>query len=284
MTRVLALDIRLRSALAFAVAIVLALAGCGNRGTTSSAPTAVLTPLLKTASTSSVSASVKIVPADVANLSSTLAAPVKQVLVREGAEVHAGDPLMILDAPDLSYAVTAAQEALKSAQADESIQGQGRRKWNGTKFVWLSGPPQQRQLAHAKTLQAQASLDAAQAELAQATLTAPFDGTIASIDVSKGEVVHSGEVALVIANLKDLRAETTDLSEREIARVHTGQAVLISLKAFADPVPGTVATIAPMAGRSPDGDIIYKITIELQQQPAHLLWGMTGEVEISSSG
>jgi multidrug resistance efflux pump len=230
-----------------------------------------------------VSASVDVVPADVARLSFVVSAPVKEVLVSEGDEVHAGDRLVVLDTPDLSYALTAAQEALKSAEADEYIQGQGRRKWDGTKFVWLSGPPQQRQLAHAKTLQAQASLDAAQAELAQATLTAPFDGTVAAINVSRGEVVQSGEIALVLANLDHLRVETTDLSEREIARVQSGQPALVSLKAFVDPLPGIVTTIQPMAGRSPDGDIIYRVTIELQQLPVGLLWGMTGDVMIDTS-
>ncbi len=226
----------------------------------------------------------KIVPAQQADLAFLLSASVEDVSVAEGQAVHAGDALIVLDTPELSYAVTAAQEALKSAQADEFIQSQGRRKWDGFKYVWLSGPPEQRQLAQARTVQAQAQLAAAQAEMAQATLHAPFDGTIVSIDVSKGEVVQPGEAVLTMANLQDLRAETTDLSERDIARVQLGEHALVNLKAFATPLDGTVTAIMPMAGRSADGDIIYKVTVELQQQPPQLLWGMTGDLELDSSG
>jgi multidrug resistance efflux pump len=190
--------------------------------------------------------------------------------------------LIVLDAAEQTYAVTAAREALKSAEADESIQGQGRRKWDGTKFVWLSGPPEQRQLAHAHTLQAQAQLAVAQAELAQATISAPMDGTVVSIRVEQGELVQSGQVVLVIANLNHLRVETTDLSERDIAHVQLHQHAKVQLKAFPDPLDGQVTAVMPLAGRSADGDTVYKVTIDLDAQPADLLWGMTGDVEIDT--
>jgi multidrug resistance efflux pump len=111
-----------------------------------------------------------------------------------------------------------------------------------------------------------------------------MDGTLVSINVSHGELVQTGEVVLVIANLNHLRAETTDLSEREIARVHIGQRAAMQLKAFSDPLNGMVTAVMPKSGRSPDGDIVYKVTIELQGPPAQLLWGMTGDVEIDTAG
>lgn len=279
-----AFDRHFEFALGLAVALALALAACGNPDSLPTAvpPTPVTTQTA--ASPGNVTASVKIVPADVAELAFLISGPVKEVMVKEGQTVLFGDPLIILDAPELTYASTAAQQAVKSAQDDESIQGQGRRKWDGTKFVWLSGPPEQRQLAHARTLQAQAELDAAQAELAQATLSAPMDGTVVSINVSHGELVQSGEVVLVIANLNHLRAETTDLSEREIAGVQLGQHAAVQLKAFSDPLNGMVTAVMPISGRSPDGDIVYQVTIELEGQPAQLLWGMTGDVEIDTAG
>ena len=277
-------DCRLPSALGLAIALAMAVSGCGNPESllTASPPTAVATQ--SASSRANVTASVEIVPADVAELSFVVSGPVKQVIASEGQAVRLGDPLIALDAPELSYASTAAQEAVKSAEADESIQGQGRRKWDGTKFVWLSGPPEQRQLTHAHALQAQAQLDVAEAELAQATLTSPMDGTVVSINASQGELVQPGEVVLVIANLNHLRAETTDLSEREIARVQRGQHATMQLKAFSTPLNGMVTAVMPISGRSPDGDIVYKVTIELQEQPAQLLWGMTGDVEINTAG
>jgi HlyD family secretion protein len=111
-----------------------------------------------------------------------------------------------------------------------------------------------------------------------------MDGTVVSIKVSQGELVQSGEVVLVIANLNRLRAETTDLSERDIARVKLGQHATVRLKAFSNSLNGMVAAVMPVSGRSPDGDIIYKVTIELEGQPTQLLWGMTGDVEIDTAG
>ena len=54
----------------------------------------------------------------------------------------------------------------------------------------------------------------------------------------------------------------------------------MTLDAFAVPLVGSVTAIDPMAGRSADGDVIYKVTIELASQPQQLLWGMTGNAEI----
>ena len=111
-----------------------------------------------------------------------------------------------------------------------------------------------------------------------------MDGTVVSVNVGHGELVQSGEVVLVVANLNHLRVETTDLSERDIARVRLRQHASVQLKAFADPLDGKVAAVMPLSGRSADGDIVYKVTIELDAQPADLLWGMTGDVEIDTAG
>jgi hypothetical protein len=83
--------------------------------------------------------------------------------------------------------------------------------------------------------------------------------------------------------ISPLQAETTDLSEREIARVKVGQHASLRLKAFSSPISGMVTGITPMAGRSPDGDVVFKVTIELQGPPTQLLWGMTGDVDIDTS-
>ena len=53
------------------------------------------------------------------------------------------------------------------------------------------------------------------------------------------------------------------------------------LKAFDEPLTGRVVALSPMAVEH-EGDMVFKVTIELDQQPDGLLWGMTGEVEIAS--
>ena len=259
------------------------LAGCGATPTLPVAPTSAAATTTSPNGGNRVSASATVVPADVADLAFLISAPVGRVMVSEGQAVHQGATLLTLDAPDLAYGVKAAQDALTSAQANEYIQSQGRRKWDGKKYVWVAGPPEQRELYHAQTLQAEAGLAVAASELAQSALKAPYDGTVVSISVSQGEVVSPGQTVMVLANLKHLQLQTTDLSERDIARVRPGQAVSIDMKAFAESFHGTVSKIDPMAGRSPDGDIVYAVTIELIQQATGLRWGMTGDVNIDTS-
>jgi multidrug resistance efflux pump len=227
---------------------------------------------------------VQVVPAEYAEMSFLLSAPVREIAVTEGETVKAGQTLISLNVPDLEYAVKAAEAALKSALADEYIQSQGRRKWDGFKFVWMSGPPEQRQVAHAKVVEAQANLDAASAERDQARLIAPFDGSVVAIRTNLGEVVRPGQAVLVIGDLGHLQVETTDLSEREISRVRLGDSAQIRLKALADTLMGKVTAIEPKGGMSPDGDVIYRVTLVLDQQPSQVMWGMTGEVEIEASG
>jgi len=258
-------------------------AGCTGAQTLSAVPTPAPAATTAPISSSQISASATVVPADVSNLAFLISAPVGQVMVSEGQAVRHGDTLITLDAPDLSYGVKAAQDALTSAQANEYIQNQGRRKWDGKKYVWVAGPPEQRRLYHAKTLQAEAGLEVAESQLAQGALRAPFDGTAVSIGVSQGEVVNPGQVVLVLANLQHLQLQTTDLSEREVGAVQLGQPVSIDMKAFPASLRGTVSKIDPVAGRSPEGDIVYAVTIELEHQPAGLLWGMTGDVNIETS-
>ncbi len=262
------------------IGLLLVLLGCSTA--TPAVPTLSLAPTGSPSVQGTVTASVKVVPAQEADLAFVIPGTVKDVDVAEGQQVQAGQTLLTLDAPDLSYGVVAAQAALKSAQENAFIQSQGRKKWNGFKMVWVSGPPEQLLEFNAIVDQAQAALVVAQAQLAQATLTAPFAGTVTSISVSPGEMVQAQEVVLTMGGLDHLRIETTDLSERLIAGVHLGDTASIRLKAFAAPLSGHVTAIEPLAGKSSDGDTVFKVTIELDQQPVGLMWGMTGDVDIQT--
>lgn len=257
------------------ILLTLVAAGCGSA-------TPVATP--RPAPTASVpagivSASVSVEPVTVSHLAFLLAAPVKEVQVRAGDQVKAGQTLVVLDTPGLQYAVTGAQAEVKSAQANAYLQRMARKTWNGQRFVSLSSPPEVKKVADARVAQAQAALDVAQVNLSQGTLVAPFDGTVVSIDVVPGEMAAPDKPVLILADLRDLRVQTTDLSEREIAQVRVGQSATTRLKAFAQDLTGKVVSIAPLS-QPHNGDNVYQVTIELDHPPAGLLWGMTGDVTI----
>jgi HlyD family secretion protein len=130
-----------------------------------------------------------------------------------------------------------------------------------------------------KVQQAQVALEIAQFNLTQATLTAPFDGTVASIKVIPGEFVPSEQDVMTLATLNDLQVETTDLSERDITKVKVGAPVKIFIEALNESFTGKVIGISPKAD-TVGGDVVFKVTIAFDRQPQNLLWGMTAEVNI----
>ena len=231
---------------------------------------------------SPVTASAVVVPAHVAQLGFLISALAREVPAKEGDRVKAGQTLVVLDTPELEFAVTEAQAALRSAQTYADLQRYRRVKdrRNG-KIFYDVVPAEYRQRADARVQQAQVALELAQINLAEGTLTAPFDGTIASIRVIPGEFVPSDQAIVTLASLNALQLETTDLRERDIAQVKIGALVNISIEALNDSFTGYVISISPMAN-AVGGDVVFKVTIAFDKQPENLLWGMTAEVTIEA--
>jgi len=228
----------------------------------------------------SVSASAVFVPAQVSKLGFVTPGLVKEILVKEGDQVKAGDVLITLDTPDLQYGVAAAEAALRSAQGNAELQRYGRVKdIRKGKVFWDELPGELIDLANVKAVQAQAALEIAQANLAQSMLVAPYDATIASISVVPGEYVEQNQKVVTLATLNALQLETTDLSERDITKVKMGAPANILTEALNGALTGNVIGITPRAN-TVGGDVVFKVIISLDQQPKGLLWGMTAEVTI----
>jgi RND family efflux transporter MFP subunit len=225
-------------------------------------------------------ASAVVVPAQVSRLGFLTSAIVKEVNVKEGDDVKAGQTLAVLNTPDLEFSIVAAQEAFHSAQANAELQRYKRVKdiRKGRTF-WDVVPPEVRQLADAQAASAQAAMEAAQATLAQSTLLAPYDGTIAAVDVLPGEYVNQTQTVITLATLHTFQLETTDLSERDITKVKIGAPVIISIEALNEDFNGKVVSISPIAN-TVGGDVIFKVTITFDEQHPSLRWGMTAEVTI----
>jgi multidrug resistance efflux pump len=88
-----------------------------------------------------------------------------------------------------------------------------------------------------------------------------------------------GQATVTLADLSQLRVETTDLSERDVARVAVGQPVNVFVDALGVNIPGRVARIAPEA-TVVAGDPVYAVIIDLDSQPPGLHWGMSAEAQI----
>jgi len=176
------------------------------------------------------------------------------------------DALAQVRAAQATVQVAAAQRDVAQAQLD---------------LLQASATPEEVAAAEADVDQTQASLEAARATLDQATLRAPFAGTIASLDVAPGETILPGQIVLVLAELDRLQVETTDLSERDVAHVRVGQSATVRIEPLGIDVPGRVADVALQA-TTVGGDVVYTVVIELDEQPAGLRWGMSARVEIAT--
>jgi HlyD family secretion protein len=149
----------------------------------------------------------------------------------------------------------------------------------------LRAPATATQLAEgqADVQRAEAALKLAQVGAAEAELRAPFAGTVSALDLNVGEYVAPGTPVLQLADLSNLRIETTDLTEMNIVRVREGSPATITFDAIPSlEVTGTVAYIRAL-GENKQGDITYTVVIELGQQDPRLRWNMTASVVIEDA-
>lgn len=269
----------------FAAIALLMLTACASPAPSASAPTAVpVEQNLPASSGDVVIASAKVEPAQVSELGFVLSALVKEIPVSEGNEVKAGDVLAVLNTPELEYAVISAEADFNARTLAAQLQKADKVLYidpNTGAKKWYSLPREVFLKAQARADQAKAVWDSAAANLAQATLTAPFDGTVVDIAVIPGELVQVNQIVLVLADLNNLQITTTDLSERDISHVKVGQPVRVTIEALDVTVDGKVVRISPTA-ENVGGDVVFPVTIELDNQVDGLMWGMSTEVEIET--
>ena len=268
----------------FMLASLLLLAACASPApvvTPSSSAPVIEAPVLNQ---DAIIASADVVPAQVIELGFTVSAMVKEIPVNEGDVVNAGDVLMTLSVPELEYAVIAAESDYNARALAAELQKADKVLYvdpNTGKKSWYSLPREVYLKAVAKADQAKASWDSALASLAQATLTSPITGTVMDVQAIPGELVQTNQIVITLASLDHLQITTTDLSERDIARVQVGQAVNITVEALNATFTGKVVRISPIS-ENVGGDVVFPVTIELDQQVDGLLWGMSAEVEIQT--
>jgi HlyD family secretion protein len=173
-----------------------------------------------------------------------------------------------------------ANSALKSAQAS---------------YASTTAPATQTDVdsAKAQLANAQAAVDAAQANLDSAVLTAPFDGTIAAVNGSVGQWMSGGSVAATngstasataIFTLMDLTnlQVISQVNEADISKVKLGDTVTFDVAAFPNKTfTGKVIAIQPV-GTTSSNVVNYNVTSTIQStdKSSQLYPGMTATVSI----
>lgn len=270
----------LRTLLSLSV-IVLLMAGC------SPAPAATPLPAISldapdASEASLVKASAVVLPVRESRLSFVISGMVEEVTVKEGDQVQTGQALAMLDTTDLEYNIAVAEAALTAAEIEAEVQRQARKRFNfdSFQFEYVSTAGELIAQADSRAEQRRLAVEVAKASLEQATLEAPFAGTVIEVNIAPGEYVQPTQVVMVIATLENLLIETTDLSELNVAGVEIGQPATVFVEALGEEFPGKVTAISPISNTI-GGDVVFKVTIELDEQPETLLWGMSADVEIN---
>ena len=136
----------------------------------------------------------------------------------------------------------------------------------------------QQTLLETRVNAAEAGLNAARTRLDNYTLTAPFTGTVTDIYLEIGQFVGPEAVAAQLADLSEFIIKTSDLTELEVVKISVGQIVEVVPDALPDILLlGKVERIG-QSFNTQAGDIIYTITISLDESDPNLRWGMTVEL------
>jgi len=257
--------------------LALVLTACGGAAAPTPIPTVVLNGGAADSGSSApvssggVVASAEVRPVESVDLSFPMLGTVKTVEVEVGDSVSAGQTLATLDTTILQARIAEAEAAVVTAQTQVTY----------LKRVGVGNAYEKIDAAQADVDRAQAVVDQLTAQLGQATLATPIAGTVVKVEIAPGETASPGQTAVLVADLDHMRVETTDLSERDIPAVKIGQTASVYIDALDETFQGKVADIDRQS-ETVGGDVTYKVTVELDKQPAGLRWGMSAEVTIQT--
>lgn len=181
----------------------------------------------------------------------------------EGDRVKKGDIIARIESADVEAALAQAKASLEVAKADlkdaeQSLaRGQKLFESNLISQAELDAAQSRYDRVIANISAANAAIKAAEVQLENTIIRAPFDGTILTKNADVGEVVApfaagaSSRVAVVtIADMTSLEVEA-DVSESNIERISENQPCEISLDAYPDKrYRGVVNKIVPTADRA----------------------------------
>jgi HlyD family secretion protein len=198
-----------------------------------------------------------------------------------------------------NYNLYAANEALAAAQArlDQVLAGADPDQVRAARAnVWavaaqrdasqaqldllLAGVPDgQIAAAEAQVAQAQATLEQAELSLEQAALRAPFDGLVAELNVTSGEMAPAALPAITLIDASRFRI-VVRVDEIDVGRLAEGQTAEVTLDALPDAqISGTVERIAP-AATIEGGVVYYDVVVGLASTDVPVRADMTANATI----
>ncbi|MEJ2747560.1 MAG: HlyD family efflux transporter periplasmic adaptor subunit [Anaerolineae bacterium] len=126
--------------------------------------------------------------------------------------------------------------------------------------------------------QAQISLQQAERNLAEATLTAPFDGVVTAVHVHVGEMANGILVEMVDPGSLEV---VLAVDEVDMSNITIGQPATITLETWPnEPISGQVTAVAPKASNDASALVTYDVFLGLGKTDLPILVGMTADAKL----
>lgn len=191
----------------------------------------------------------------------------QQLNVKQGNRVRKGQTLARVSSPQMESTQRSAQATLEQAQD----------AYDRLKKVHDNGslPEIKWREMVANLEKAQSAMDLANAMLADNTITAPFDGTIAAVNAEIGENITPLKPVIRIINTNGMAVKIT-VPENEIAKVQVGDTAEVVIPALGDKrLNGKVIEKSMTASLLTHS---YPVKVLIEQPDKELTPGMIGKV------
>ncbi|MCP4356704.1 MAG: efflux RND transporter periplasmic adaptor subunit [Chloroflexi bacterium] len=131
-------------------------------------------------------------------------------------------------------------------------------------------------IAEAGIEQARLALADAEESLADATIRAPFAGTVTAVNINQGEMASNNLIEIVSAELQVI----LNVDEIDVGVLAPGQEAIITLETWPDEeINGEISSIAPSANNG-GGVVTYDVLLTLNETSLPILVGMTANASL----
>ncbi len=128
---------------------------------------------------------------------------------------------------------------------------------------------------------AQAKVQSAQAEVNSLTLTAPYNGVVASVGYQPGDSVNQSTPAVVLVDRSKLYVDL-QIDESHVVKLSAGDKATITLEARTDLALTGKVTYINQVGTTSQGVVYYDVQVVIDQVDPSILIGATADVTIQA--
>jgi hypothetical protein len=219
---------------------------------------------------------------DISSVKARVAAEVREISVREGDTVHAGQIVARMDVTEFQARVDQARGTLNAARAQLDIATKNRdnnRTLVEKGFISknaFDNSASQYASAEANVEAAKGALDVVQKLVNDTVIRSPITGVVAMRYVQAGEKVSADNKLLDIVNLQKMELEAA-VPTNDITNVSMGQRVTLRIEGLPQTIEGKVVRINPATQSGSRSVLVY---VQITNPQNQLRSGMFAEAQL----